>query len=86
MINESKPTTSITNSTQPNRGETWASITTTWANETRTWNQTGGIMTNQSSPLYQYLLLETGGFFLTEDMQRILIGNSSLITNVARPS
>ena len=47
MINTSKPTTSVTNSSKVSIGETWASITTTWATETRTWQQSSKLITNQ---------------------------------------
>jgi len=86
MINQDKPTTSISNSTQPNRGETWASITTTWANEVRTWLQASKLMTNTSSILYQYLSKEDLGLLLQEDRNRLIISTGSFITNQARPA
>jgi hypothetical protein len=46
LINTSKPTTSLTNTTKVSFGETWASIPTTWASETRTWLATGSLFTN----------------------------------------
>ena len=86
MINESKPTTSITNSTQPNRGETWASITSTWASEFRTWLQASKLMTNTGSPMIGFLQRENGGYILQENMDRIIISSGSSITNQARPA
>ena len=85
MINIDKPSTSISNSTQPNKGETWASITTTWANEVRTWLQASKLMTNTGSPLVGFLQREEGGYILQENMDRIIISSGSSITNVARP-
>ena len=85
MQNQSKPTPSISNSTQPNKGETWASITTTWANEVRTWLQASKLMTNTGSPLVGFLQREEGGYILQENMDRIIISSGSSITNVARP-
>ena len=38
MINDSRPTTSIIDSSKVNISETWDTILTTWNSETRTWN------------------------------------------------
>lgn len=46
MINESKPTTTLTNTDKVSIGETWASVTTTWATETRTWQEASQLITN----------------------------------------
>lgn len=46
MINQSKPTPSLTNSTKVSFGETWATILTTWSSETRTWLATGSLLVN----------------------------------------
>ena len=48
ITNESKPSTSLTNETKINIGETWASITTTWASETRTWGDLTSLIDNQA--------------------------------------
>ena len=48
MINTSKPTTSLSNSAYPSRGETWASITSQWQNETHTWLQISQLISNSS--------------------------------------
>ena len=37
IVNVSKPTTTIVNTTRPSGAELWSTITTTWASETRTW-------------------------------------------------
>lgn len=46
MINTSKPTTTLANSSKVSIGETWGSITTTWASETRTWAAISQLFTN----------------------------------------
>lgn len=46
MINESKPTTSFTNSTRINTGEIWNTNSNQWQNESRTWNESGSLISN----------------------------------------
>lgn len=46
MINESKPTTSLTNSARVAIGETWATDSNQWQNESRTWAATASIISN----------------------------------------
>ncbi len=46
LVNTSKPTTTLTNSSKVSIGETWATITTTWASETRTWLAVSQLFTN----------------------------------------
>ena len=48
IINQSKPTTSLTNPTKVVSYETWDSNITTWNTETRTWNEMGTIWSNQT--------------------------------------
>ena len=48
ITNETKPTTSLTNSTRINIGETWGSDLNTWAAELRTWAATISIITNST--------------------------------------
>lgn len=48
LINVSKPSTSLTNTTKINIGETWASISSTWGAETRTWNDLQSLIDNTS--------------------------------------
>jgi len=48
ITNETKPTTSLTNSTRINIGETWGSDLNTWAAELRTWAATISIITNSA--------------------------------------
>lgn len=48
MVNQSKPSDSITNNTKVSTGETWASITTTWASETHTWLGLGSFISNNT--------------------------------------
>lgn len=54
MINASKPTTSIANTSKVSIGETWGSILTSWQNEVRTWlavSQLIGNTAKQSSSI-----------------------------------
>jgi len=61
ITNQAKPTSSMTNSTKVNIGETWATDSFTWVTESRTWDRTQSIinnntkisssMTNQSRPI-----------------------------------
>lgn len=48
ITNQSKPTTSITNTAKVSIGETWGSIATTWASETRTWLAVSQLITNST--------------------------------------
>lgn len=50
LVNVSKPTTSLTNTTKVNFAELWSTITTTWASETRTWDATGSLFSNTAKP------------------------------------
>ncbi len=50
ITNQSKPTTSLANSTKIVNYETWDSNTTTWDTETRTWDEMGTIWDNTSKP------------------------------------
>lgn len=51
MINESKPTTTLTNTTKVSIAETWGAIATTWASETRTWLDCASLIDNVSLSL-----------------------------------
>lgn len=46
IVNQSKPTPSISNTDKISIGETWASIDTTWATEVRTWLLVSQLLTN----------------------------------------
>lgn len=48
MTNDSKPTTTLTNSSKVSFGETWGAIQTTWASETRTWADCISLIDNTS--------------------------------------
>lgn len=48
IINQSKPTTSIIDSTRPQKGETWASITSSWQNELHIWAALASLLTNNN--------------------------------------
>lgn len=46
ITNQSKPTTSLTNTSKVSIGETWATIDTSWATEVRTWLAVSQLITN----------------------------------------
>ena len=48
IVNQNKPTPSLTNSTRVSGGETWGTIASTWATETRTWQAVSQLFTNTS--------------------------------------
>jgi hypothetical protein len=48
IVNVSKPTTTLTNSTKINIGETWGTDLNTWAAESRTWADTISVIDNIS--------------------------------------
>ncbi len=55
LINQSKPTTSLSNSNKVSFGETWATVTTTWASETRSWLAISQLFTNTTKATQSYL-------------------------------
>ncbi len=54
IINQSKPTTSLTNSTKVSFAETWGTIDTTWATETQSWADLISLFDNASKPVPGY--------------------------------
>jgi hypothetical protein len=48
ITNDSKPTTSLANSSKVSVGETWGSIASTWTTETRTWLEVSQLIDNSS--------------------------------------
>lgn len=46
ITNVSKPSTTLTNTTRPSGGLTWALITTTWATETDNWLEASQLFSN----------------------------------------
>jgi hypothetical protein len=50
LVNQSKPTTTLSNVTKVNFAEVWSTITTTWSSETRTWDATGSLFSNTTKP------------------------------------
>jgi len=46
ITNQAKPTTSLTNATRVNIGETWTTNPYTWALETRKWEELVSLITN----------------------------------------
>ena len=86
MINESKPTTSISNPTQPNKGETWASITTTWATEIRTWIACSKLINNITGIVnLDFLMTEDDNYLVQETEDYIITEQCTPIINVTRP-
>lgn len=50
LVNTSKPTTVLTNTTKTSGAELWSTITSTWTSETRTWNACISLFTNPAKP------------------------------------
>ena len=48
IVNISKPSSSISNSSKINIGETWDSNDNQWQNEARTWDSTVSIISNST--------------------------------------
>lgn len=48
ITNQSKPTTSVSNSSKIESEVTWNTNTTTWNTEVRTWDAMGSTITNNS--------------------------------------
>lgn len=46
IVNTSRPTSSMSNTSKVSIGETWGTVTTIWANETRTWLAISQLITN----------------------------------------
>lgn len=46
LVNQDKPTTTLSNSTKINIGEVWNTNSFTWATETRTWNDMTSLIDN----------------------------------------
>lgn len=81
LVNESKPTTSLTNSTKINIGETWDSILSTWATESRTWDDMASIIDNISKGTIGFLW-SVSRFPWTESTPWLTEGG---ISNIAKP-
>lgn len=81
LVNESKPTTSLTNSTKINIGETWGSNMNTWAAESRTWGDMASVIDNISKGATGFLWSWTR-FPWTESTPWLSEGG---ISNVSRP-
>lgn len=48
ISNTTKPSSSMTNSTRINIGETWDSNVSSWDTETRSWDEMASIITNST--------------------------------------
>ena len=46
LVNTTKPTTTLANTSKVSVGETWATITSSWASEVRTWLAVSQLVTN----------------------------------------
>ncbi len=87
IVNTSKPTTSLTNSSKISIGETWGSITTTWASETRTWGAVSQLFTNtsrSSSSLIDSNVQSPGGTYLALTQADLTVGMSFTSGNIAQ--
>lgn len=84
ITNQSKPTTSFSNSSKVSVGETWASITTTWATETRTWLAASQLFVNQNKATN--VGIWSALFYPWLDDEPWILGEPSEITNVSKPS
>jgi hypothetical protein len=82
ITNTSKPSSSVTNATKINIGDTWNAILTTWASETRSWDATGSLVTNISKGISGFLW-SVNRFPWTEIAPWSTEGG---IINVTRPS
>jgi len=82
LTNQSKPATSLTNTTKVSFGELWSTITTTWASETRTWLDTISLMDNVSKGTTGFLWSLTR-FPWTESSPWTSEGG---ISNVSKPA
>ena len=81
ITNQSKPATSISNSSKVSQGETWATITATWASETRTWLDVSQLIDNISKGATGFLW-SVSRFPWTEATPWLSEGG---ITNVTKP-
>lgn len=84
ITNQSKPTTSLTNSSKVSIGETWATISTTWATETRTWLAVSQLFTNQLRS--SNVGIWSSFFYPWLDDEPWILGQPSEITNISKPS
>lgn len=82
LVNVSKPTTSLTNSTKASFAELWSTITTTWATETRTWLDMSSIIDNVSKDGTGFLWTNTR-FPWIESTPWLTEGG---MTNISKPA
>lgn len=87
MINQDKPTPSVSNSTKVSSGETWGSITTTWGTETRTWGSIGRLIVNDTYDKTGliYLVTELSERLLMESGEELIVSDEGLIVNEDKP-
>jgi hypothetical protein len=82
LVNISKPTTSLTNTTKVSSYETWDTNTTTWDTETRTWDDMGSLFDNVSKGTTGFLWSLTR--FPWTETAPWLTDNG--ITNISKPA
>jgi hypothetical protein len=85
MINKTKPTSNVVNTSKVNIGETWNSNISTWDTETRTWDEMASIISNQLKRGTEYLATEALDYLMTED-DNYLVTGVGLIINQQKPS
>lgn len=87
MINESKPSTSVTNTSKVSFAELWSTIPTTWATETRTWAECISLFTNSAKPVTTGGTIGQGIKYMGHIMQysedTVITGNT--MTNLPKP-
>jgi hypothetical protein len=84
IINQSKTSSSLANSSKVSIGETWASILTSWASETRTWLEVSQLLTNTDKQSTEFIATEALDYLVTEDNNYLVTG-VNLITNQSKP-
>lgn len=81
ITNQSKPTTSLTNSDKVSFAVTWDTWDTAWEDETRTWDELGSIIENTSRGATGFFFSNTR-FPFSELSPFIIEGG---IVNVSKP-
>ena len=87
MINQDKPTPSVSNSAKISIGETWDTIDTTWDTEIRTWDEVSKLIDNTSRPTIEVVCLaqEDGFCLLQEDGFKLVVDFVGGIINQNKP-
>ena len=87
MINQDKPSPSVSNSAKVSTGETWDTVPTNWATETRTWDEISKLIDNTSRPTISasYLLQENDFYILQENGGKLVLDVNGGIINENKP-